>query len=295
MDWRRGRDPREASTQAEDGSPGCATNPALATRGSVPADLGAELGKPGSAATAVAPAPHGAGAHQDYEPTASRGAQRRTALQEEVVAGTRTAATGIIPVGSLGQPAATRSVGVDGSAEPDHRGTNPGDRAGSREVSGGAAAEDASRSRCLDRTGLRADHRQSRALWLGQAGGELSRSGAAGRFQWEPATAGAYHQTGEFDVALPAGGSGPGDGAQPAGVAQQVSPPDDATRTEDRQGRDGSQASGPFVLDDAPGVGLSAVEQVRFARGTARKSPWCAEEHRVIDWASRSSSRRSSK
>jgi len=33
---------------------------------------------------------------------------------------------------------------------------------------------------------------------------------------------------------------------------------------------------GPFVLDDAPGTELSAVEQVRFARGTARKSPWCA-------------------
>ena len=29
-------------------------------------------------------------------------------------------------------------------------------------------------------------------------------------------------------------------------------------------------------------------EEVRFARGTARKSPWCAVEHRVIDWASRS-------
>jgi hypothetical protein len=34
---------------------------------------------------------------------------------------------------------------------------------------------------------------------------------------------------------------------------------------------------------------LRAVEEVRFARGTARKSPWCAVEHRVIDWASRSS------
>ena len=78
-------------------------------------------------------------------------------------------------------------------------------------------------------------------------------------------------------------------------VAQQVSPPDDAARTEDRQGRDGAQAGGSSVLDDAPGMGLRAVEKVRFARGTARKSPWCAVEHRVIDWASRSSSRRSSK
>jgi hypothetical protein len=30
------------------------------------------------------------------------------------------------------------------------------------------------------------------------------------------------------------------------------------------------------------------MEQVRFALGTARKSLWCAVEHRDIDWASRS-------
>ena len=35
----------------------------------------------------------------------------------------------------------------------------------------------------------------------------------------------------------------------------------------------------------------AAVEKVRFARGTTRKSRWCAVEHRVIDWVSRSSSR----
>ena len=46
------------------------------------------------------------------------------------------------------------------------------------------------------------------------------------------------------------------------------------------------------VLDDAPGVGLSAAGQVRFARRTARTSRWCAVEHRVIDWASCSSPRR---
>jgi hypothetical protein len=85
------------------------------------------------------------------------------------------------------------------------------------------------------------------------------------------------------------------DGAKPAGVAQQVPPPDDATGTEDCQGRNGAQAGGPFVLDDAPRMGLRAGEKVRFARGTARTSPWCAVKHRVIDWASRSSSGRSSK
>ena len=44
-----------------------------------------------------------------------------TVLQEAVVAGPRTAATGIVPVGSVGQPAATRPVGVAGSTEPDDR------------------------------------------------------------------------------------------------------------------------------------------------------------------------------
>jgi hypothetical protein len=41
--------------------------------------------------------------------------------------------------------------------------------------------------------------------------------------------------------------------------------------------------------------GLDYEQEVRFARGTARTSRWCALEHRVIDWVSRSSSPRSSK
>jgi len=86
-----------------------------------------------------------------------------------------------------------------------------------------------------------------------QAGGELSGIGAAGRFQRESATTGAYPQTGQFDDAFLVGGSGPGDGAQRAGVAQQVSPPDDAARTENRQGRDGPQAGGSSDFAPAPG------------------------------------------
>ena len=66
-------------------------------------------------------------------------------------------------------------------------------------------------------------------------------------------------------------------------------PPGDAARTEDCEGRDGPQVGRAAVLDVAQGMGLRAVGKVRFARGTARKSPWCAVEHRVIDWASRSS------
>jgi hypothetical protein len=35
-------------------------------------------------------------------------------------------------------------------------------------------------------------------------------------------------------------------------------------------------------------MGLRAVEKVRFARGTTRKSLWCEVQHRVMDWVSRS-------
>ena len=77
-------------------------------------------------------------------------------------------------------------------------------------------------------------------------------------------------------------------------LAQPILSPDDATRPHDRQVGDGTPTSCLSVLDDAPGMGLSAVGQVRFARGTARTSSWCAVKHRVIEWASCSSSARSS-
>jgi transposase len=66
-------------------------------------------------------------------------------------------------------------------------------------------------------------------------------------------------------------------------------------RPEDCQGCHGPQVSGSAVLDVAQGMGLRASKKVQFARGTARTSRWCALQHRVIDWASRSSSTRSSK
>ena len=56
-----------------------------------------------------------------------------------------------------------------------------------------------------------------------------------------------------------------------------------------RLSSDSLQASHSTVLDDAQGVGLRAGKTIRSARGTARKSPWCAVKHRAIDWASRSS------
>src|SRR5580692_12204743 len=67
----------------------------------------------------------------------------RVCAVEEVVAQTRTAATGVIPPGAVGQPATTRSAGVAGWSKSDDRGTESGDRARGREVSGGAATDDA--------------------------------------------------------------------------------------------------------------------------------------------------------
>ena len=68
-------------------------------------DLGADLGEPGSAATVVASASHGAGAHARHESTASGRIERRSALQEKVVARAWTAAIGIVRAGSVGEPA----------------------------------------------------------------------------------------------------------------------------------------------------------------------------------------------
>jgi hypothetical protein len=67
-----------------------------------------------------------------------------------------------LPVGSLGEQATTRSAGVAGSTQPDHRGTYSGDRARSGEVSASTAVKNSSRSGCADRVGVRADHRGKR-------------------------------------------------------------------------------------------------------------------------------------
>src|SRR5713226_908329 len=63
---------------------------------------------------------------------------------------------------------------------------------------------------------------------------------------------------------------------------------------EDRQGSYGSSTGRSPVLDVAQGVRLPAKYEIRFARGTARVTPWCEVDHRVVDWASRSPSRGSS-
>ena len=52
---------------------------------------------------------------------------------------------------------------------------------------------------------------------------ELFGVGAAGKIERQSATLGSHHQTGKFDVALSAGGSGAGHGAQCAGMAEPQS------------------------------------------------------------------------
>jgi len=58
---------------------------------------------------------------------------------------TADATTRIIPVGSMGEPATNAICGADGSTESNHRGAEPGDRAGSGEVSRRATSDDPSR------------------------------------------------------------------------------------------------------------------------------------------------------
>jgi len=161
-------------------------------------------------------------------------------------------------------------------------------------VSCGATLADASRGGSPDGIGLRANHRESGSVSVWQADRELSGTGAVGEVERASAPAGTYHETRQLAAAFPVGGSGASYGAQPPGMAEQVCPPDDAARTENRQGRHGAETGGSHVLDDAQGMGLRAVEKVRFARGKARIRRWCEVEHRVIDWVSRSPSRGSS-
>ena len=133
-------------------------------------------------------------------------------------AGTRT--TGGVSVSPVGEPATARSAGVAGSTEPDDRRTESGDRARSGEVSCGPALDDPSRSGSADRTGVRADHRESGSVSVWQADRELSGTGAAGGLERESATTGTYHETRELSITFPAGGSGASDGAQPSGMAE---------------------------------------------------------------------------
>ena len=197
--------------------------------------------------------------------------------EEEVVAGMRTAATGVVPLSSLGEPATTGSAGVAGSTESDDCRAEPSGRSGSGEVSGSPALDDASRGGSADGFGLHTHHWGGRAIWLRQADCQLCRTGAAGEVERESAPAGPYHEAGQLHVALLVGGSGPSYSPQHPGMAQPIFPSEDAAGTENRQGSDGAKTGGSFVLDDAQAMGLRAVEKVRFA-GSKTLLSYCSSD-----------------
>jgi hypothetical protein len=84
-------------------------------------------------------------------------------------------------------------------------------------------------------------------------------------------------------ITFSAGRSCAGHGAQRCAMAQPVLSPGQATRSKDRQSCHGPKAENSFVLDVAQRMELRATGKLRFARGTAWKSPWCAVNHRRND------------
>src|SRR5580704_14948901 len=78
----------------------------------------------------------------------------------------------------MGEPARSDLLGVAGPTEPNDHGAEASDRAGSGEMSGSAAADDPSRSRFAEGTGLRADHRNGGPGSVWPAGRDISGTGA---------------------------------------------------------------------------------------------------------------------
>src|SRR5690348_9822892 len=79
-----------------------------------------------------------------------------------------------------GQPAAAGPARLTRSADAEDPGIDAGVGRGSGDTSSHATADDASRSGSADGTGLRVGDRDSRALPLRQATGQLRRASAGG-------------------------------------------------------------------------------------------------------------------
>src|SRR6202041_2413287 len=284
MDWGSLGDSGHAGAEAKDRSPRCTTTAEAPSGRPLSPNLGGELGKSRSATTPVASASFGADAHTNHKSVASRSSERRSAAKEAAVGSGGTSPVGVVRVGSVGQPSATRTAGRIRPTDPGHPTVKCRCGTGSEQAAGSAAAHDASGGGVADGTGLRVDRGDTATICLWQADRELGGIGAHGRIQRRSSTARSHQQTGEFSVAVLAGGSGAGHGAERPGLAAKVSALSDASRKGNREGGDGSQACGPSLLDVAEGMGLRASEEVRFARGTARKSSGCAVDHRDNGW-----------
>src|SRR4051812_18905685 len=240
----------------------------------VPADLGAGRRESRPAATAVASASTGADAHAGDESVARRAPERRPAAQEGVMAAGGSQGTGIDRAGTVGQSTAAGPARLTRPTNAEDPGTDACPGRGSGEASSNATADDASRSRPADGTGLRTGDRDSPTLPLRQAVGQLRRAGAGRKIQRRSAAAGTHQQARQRAAALSAGGSGTGHGAQSAGVAQQVLSSGHAAWTEDRESSDGAEVGRASVLDVASGLRLRPDAEARFARGKARISRW---------------------
>ena len=118
------------------------------------------------------------------------------------------------------------------------------------------------------------------AIWLWQASGKLLGTDPSRRIQWRSPALRTYQQTRQHSVALLASRGRPRSRAIRFRLETSFRAPGHASWTHGGKGCDGPQTGSPFVLDVAQGMGLSAELEVRFARGVARQSTWCAVKHR---------------
>src|SRR5690349_1766389 len=126
----------------------------------------------------MASASTGADADAGDESTACRAAERRPATQESAVAAGGSQGTGVNRVGPVGQPTAAGPARLTRPTNAEDPGSDACVGRGSGEASGNATADDASRSRSADGTGVRVGDRNAGTLPLRQATGQLHRAGS---------------------------------------------------------------------------------------------------------------------
>src|SRR6202041_2743234 len=120
MDWGSLGDSGHAGAEAKDRSPRCTTTAEAPSGRPLSPNLGGELGKSGSATTSVASASFGADAHTNHESVPSRSPERGRGEKEVAVGSGGTSPVGVVRVGSVGEPATTRTAGAVRPTEPEH-------------------------------------------------------------------------------------------------------------------------------------------------------------------------------
>src|SRR5690348_18451306 len=148
----------------------------------------------------MASASTGADADAGDESTACRAAERRPATQESAVAAGGSQGTGVNRVGPVGQPTASGPARLTRPTNAEDPGSDACVGRGSGEASGNATADDASRSRSADGTGVRVGDRNAGTLLLRQATGQLHRAGSDRGVQDRKSAAGDGTETGGASV-----------------------------------------------------------------------------------------------